>query len=226
MTDRETYTKRIGAAICALRVKNGMTQSELAEKINYSDKAISKWERGESLPDAIVLKEISDLFGVGVDCLFEGEEAVYFPVKPELTKKSNDEFTLFGIPFHMSKAHLAITLLSVIAVWFVAVCAFVFLKLIIPGIGDNVWLSYVAAIPVSCIVMVVFNSIWGSKLVNKIWISLLIWTSLVFIFLLVLTVWNRNIWLIFLLGIPAEAAIPIWHWLEWMLRKNKQKQKK
>jgi transcriptional regulator with XRE-family HTH domain len=50
--------------ICSLRSAQGMTQAELAGILNYSDKAISKWERGESLPDVSVLKQIAEVFGV------------------------------------------------------------------------------------------------------------------------------------------------------------------
>ena len=59
----------IAKNIQTLRKNTGLTQSGLAERLNYSDKAVSKWERGESLPDIAVLKEIADLFGVSVDYL-------------------------------------------------------------------------------------------------------------------------------------------------------------
>ena len=59
----------IAKNITALRQNHKMTQIELAEKLNYSDKAVSKWERGESVPDISVLKQIADLFGVTVDYL-------------------------------------------------------------------------------------------------------------------------------------------------------------
>lgn len=56
-----------------LRREHGMTQLELAEKLSFSNKAVSKWERGESLPDILVLKSIADLFGVTVDDLISEE---------------------------------------------------------------------------------------------------------------------------------------------------------
>ena len=65
----------IAKNIADLRVAHGFTQLELAEKLNYSDKAVSKWERGESLPDVTVLKQISDLFGVTLDYLVNKEHA-------------------------------------------------------------------------------------------------------------------------------------------------------
>ena len=66
----------IARNISALRQAAGMTQMELAEALHYSDKAVSKWERGESLPDVTILKKISQLFEVTVDYLLEADNAV------------------------------------------------------------------------------------------------------------------------------------------------------
>ena len=63
----------IAKNITALRQNRKMTQAELAEKLNYSDKAVSKWERGESVPDVLVLKSIADMFGVSLDYLLEAD---------------------------------------------------------------------------------------------------------------------------------------------------------
>ena len=65
----EDIKRVIADNIALLRKGSGMTQIELAEKLNYSDKAISKWERGESVPDISVLKQIADMYGVTVDYL-------------------------------------------------------------------------------------------------------------------------------------------------------------
>ena len=59
--------------ISNLRVLNNMTQAELGEKLNYSDKTISKWERGDSIPDVAVLYEIANLFGVSLDYFVKEE---------------------------------------------------------------------------------------------------------------------------------------------------------
>ena len=58
-----------------LRTAAGMTQAELGEQLNYSDKSISKWERGEAIPDAAVLKRMSEIFGVTVDYLLDEHDA-------------------------------------------------------------------------------------------------------------------------------------------------------
>ena len=76
----------IAKNIQALRQEKGMTQVELAEKLNYSDKSVSKWERGESLPDITVLKGIADLFEVSLDYLTEDEHRQ----KPYPSKEAED----------------------------------------------------------------------------------------------------------------------------------------
>ena len=68
----EDIKQIIAKNIASLRTDSKLTQLELAEKLNYSDKAISKWERGESIPDVITLKAVADLFGVTVDYLLTG----------------------------------------------------------------------------------------------------------------------------------------------------------
>ena len=57
----------IAANLAAFRKANRLTQAELAEKINYSDKVISKWERGESTPDVLILHQLAEIYGVTVD---------------------------------------------------------------------------------------------------------------------------------------------------------------
>ena len=62
-------SKSIGNTIAALRKKRGLTQSELAEKLNVSNKAVSKWENGQGYPDISLFPALSSLFGVSIDYL-------------------------------------------------------------------------------------------------------------------------------------------------------------
>lgn len=91
-----------------LRKASNMTQSELAEKLSYSDKAVSKWERGESLPDIEILYEISKLYNVTIDELLSEE------VKINHTKKLK------------TKMRFIISLISSLLVWLIATIVFVF----------------------------------------------------------------------------------------------------
>ena len=65
--------KTIGSFIAALRKASGMTQRELAEQLNVSDKPVSRWERDEGAPDLSLIPVIAELFGVTCDELLRGE---------------------------------------------------------------------------------------------------------------------------------------------------------
>ena len=69
--DDELLKNRIGRNIASYRKQARLTQAGLAEKLNYSDKAVSKWERAESIPDITVLKAIADMFEVPLDYLVQ-----------------------------------------------------------------------------------------------------------------------------------------------------------
>ncbi len=185
----------IAQNITALRQASKMTQIELAEKLNYSDKAISKWERGESIPDVIVLKTIADLFGVTVDYLLQEDHTVVnLPAQDVAGSK------------HRNRK--VITTLSVLLVWLVATIFFVTFDLITPSAVGK-WLAFVYALPVTMIVWLVFNSLWFNKRWNYLIISLLMWTCLASIFLSAIAL-GYPAWQLFLLGIPGQIAIYVW----------------
>ncbi len=188
----------IAKNITKLRIANKLTQIDLAEKLNYSDKAVSKWERGESLPDIIVLKQIADIFGVSLDFLVDKSS------KPDKENK----VVLRGI-----KNHGFITGMSILLVWLIATFLFVVIQLSYKETSLN-WLSFVYAVPISMIVWLVFNSIWFNTRRNYIIISLLMWTVLATLFITFL-MFDRNIWLIFLLGIPGQFIIFMWSKLKY-----------
>ncbi len=184
----------IARNIVDLRRKNGMTQLELAEKLNYTDKAVSKWERGESIPDVAVLKNIADLFGVTVDYLLTAEHKTTVPVLSRL------ESTL--------RSHRVITGLSILLVALLATLIFVILDLL-PGERGGAWLSFIWAVPVGSIVWLVFNSIWFNRHLNYLIISILVWSTLTATHITALF-FGVNIWLIYVLGVPGQAIILLW----------------
>lgn len=171
--------------ISRLRSAAGMTQAELAQILNYSDKAISKWERGESLPDVTVLKQIADLFQVTLDYLVSQHDTVEAAVQHDYK--------------WMSKNHLIISALSILGVWFIAIVVFISGY----GAGVNLWLAFPAAVPASLIVLLVLNSIWGKGYFNLLIISGLIWTVLILVYFALI---KYNYWLVFCAGIPLQLA--------------------
>jgi len=179
-----------------------LTQAELAEKINYSDKAVSKWERAAGMPDVDVLKQIADLFGVTVDDMLTKSD------NPARVKRKINLLTRTNV-----------TICSVLLVWLVATAIFVFTLLAAPEI-KNMWLAFVYAVPASCIVLLVFNCIWGKPFLSIVIITGLIFSLAAAIYV---TVPFRNSWLLFIFCIPLELLNIIYFSL---MIKNKSKPKK
>ena len=189
----------IAKNIIALRQSAGITQTQLAEKINYSDKAVSKWERGESLPDIAVLKTIADLFGVTLDWLVEEEHTLPADkVTEDVDARAKRKRT----------NRIAISYMSVILVWLIATAVFVILDTV-PSVKVLHWLSFAYAAPASAVVWLVFNSIWFNLRRNYFIISLLMWSLIAALFIN-LALCGITIWQLFLLGIPGQIIIVSW----------------
>lgn len=191
--------RNIAKNIAFLRTSEHMTQAELAERLSYSDKAISKWERAESIPDIYILKKIADMFGVTVDWLIKdnGDRPV-----TESNRKARN--------------HKLITLISAASVWVIAIIVFVSCWIANKAVAD-LWLIFVAAVPTTSILLLIFNSIWGQrkKLKNMLIISSLIWSGLALIFLVLLRLAGMtSAWMLFLIGIPAEVVVVLSHKIE------------
>lgn len=186
----------IAKNICDLRVNSGMTQSKLAEELNYSDKAISKWERAESIPDVVVLKELSDLFGVSVDYLLASEHEAAPPDA--------------SVARTLGRNRFIISSLAAMLVWLIATYAFIQMNISLPDSLLPAWIMFIYALPVCSIVVLVFNSIWGRQRLNYLIISVLVWSLILSFYLTALTVSLGNFWMMFFLGIPAQIIIILW----------------
>ncbi len=201
----------IAKNITALRKNAGMTQAGLAEKIGYSDKSVSKWERADGIPDVICLKAIADLFGVTVDYMLTEDHP----------KPASEESVPTEIP-EPEKAqqlyitnHFAVSLVSVAGVWLLAFIAYIILRLCSISFG----LSFVIACPVTAILLIVFNSLWGRPNLNFWFISLLVWSIL---FLVCYAARDYNLWLLMCIGFPAMVVV----WLSCRVRSPKKEENK
>ena len=193
----------IAANIAELRKKNGMTQQDLAGKLNYTDKAISKWERGESIPDVMVLKQIADMYGVTVDYLLS--ETHEEPTPPAEEKPVVDDQK----KRQSLRTRGFVTGMSVLLVWIAALVLFIVFDTASLDDRSN-WVVFTCAVPASFIVWLVMNTIWFNRRRNYLIISLLMWSILALIYVPVLLFAGRNLWLIFSLGIPGQAIIIMW----------------
>ena len=187
----------IAKNIVMLRRRDGMTQIELAQKLNYSDKAVSKWERGESVPDIVVLKAVSDIFGVTVDYLVTVEHAEDVP------PASATEKTKYN--------RKAIAYVSESAGWMVAIFAFIIATLILRKMAFQ-YLFFVYALPVVLTVRLVFNSVWFNRRHNYYIVSLLMWSLLAAVHITFLY-FGINVALVYLLGVAGQIVIVLWSFI-------------
>lgn len=192
--DSEKLKTQIGANIAACRKQAGMTQAELAERINYTDKAVSKWERGESVPDVITLVQLAEVFSVSLDALVGTLPQEKVPPKGIVPRKRTADKNV-------------IQLLVSLLVWFVALFVYVVLS------SMNVprsWVGFIYAVPVNAIVLLSLRSAWHKFNWNFVLVSLIVWGSLVSFYMTMLVFTGFNIWKLFLLGAMGQAAVILW----------------
>ena len=188
--DEITLKDIIAKNITVCRKAKGLTQLDVAEKLNYTDKAVSKWERAESIPDITTMYQLAELYGVTLNDL--------------CTESGGARIGKIG---KVLKSHkLIIPFLSAGLVWLVATIAFVFLTMFLGSY--KTWLAFVYAVPVSIIVLLVFSAIWGNKILSSVLISLLIWSIPTCV---VLTVSFSMIWLLFIIPVPLQILVILWY---------------
>ncbi len=193
--EREQLKKAVANNIAFYRKRNGLTQAELAEKINYSDKAVSKWERGEGIPDLLVLNDMANIFGINVnDFTLSDKKRKYTIIK---------------------RNKILVGLASTCLVWLVASLVFVMLSLIAPTYKYS-YMAFIYAIPISCIVLLVLSCVWKFKYVIFSSYTLLIWSVLLSVHL---TITISHSWYIFIIGVPLQAL-----GVFWLIKKDKKKE--
>ncbi len=203
--DDEKLKLQLGANIAAYRKNAGWTQAGLGEKLNYSDKAVSKWERGESIPDVITLLQLSELFGISINELLADPNAL--PGNPGTLEKAMTQVSEKALKRKANKN--VILALSSTLVWFVALLAFVILSSV-DFLDKYSCLLFFVAIPANAIVLLSLRSAWHDFRWNKALISIIVWGSLLSIYVICLVVFSFNFWKIFLLGIPGQIAVFLW----------------
>ena len=203
--DDEKLKYQIGANIAAYRKQAGLTQAGLAEKLNYSDKAISKWERGESVPDVLTLMQLANQFDITVNDLLVDPEAL--PGNPGTLEKAMTQVSEKALKRKANKN--VILALSSTLVWFVALFAFVVLSSF-DFLEKYSCLLFFYAFPANAIVLLSLRSAWHDFRWNKALISAIVWGSLLSIYVTLNAVMGIYFWKIFLLGIPGQIAIFLW----------------
>lgn len=177
-----------------LRSAAGWTQAELGERLHYSDKSVSKWERAEAIPDALVLKTMGELFSVTVDELLRSHDEW----KPKADQRSDLRYNPMFIILCALVGLFTLCLLSFIILWL---------------LDDLEWLLLYAAVPADLIVLLVFNTIWYRGRHNLYIIMALVLSLILLAFFL----FGR--WQLILLLLPLELLV----YLAFKIRKTRDK---
>lgn len=175
------------------RKLNNLTQAQLASKLNYTDKAISKWEQGETIPDVYVLEQIANLYNIKLEDLLH----------QETTLERVQTFT---------KNKYVITLLSTLLVWLIGMVCYVLIEIISPSRYPS-YLTFIACIPATFIVLVVFNSLWGARIYNMIFTSGINWGVSLFLVQL-LSKYSEQMWYLYFVSAIFEILIILWYMLD------------
>ncbi|MBE6131186.1 MAG: helix-turn-helix transcriptional regulator [Erysipelotrichaceae bacterium] len=192
MINEEQFKELVAKNLTNYRKINNLTQLDLAEKLSYSDKAISKWERGESLPDLYTLEKIANLYGITInDLVYEKQEII----KPKKLKKTN---------------HLFVTLLSTILVWFIATLTFVTLMLIPATSSYDNWLAFIIAIPTFFIVLTVFACLWYKNVLRCISVSGIVWGVVIALQIILYLNHLKNNSLIYIIAGVFQILVILW----------------
>ncbi len=203
MEKEEKLKSTIASNLTYYRKQAGLTQLKLAEILNYSDKAVSKWERGEGVPDIFILVQLADLYQISVNDLI-GER--------KIIKKAS-----------FLKNRILITLLSIALAWLVFVVSFAIVTIIERNTSNDwskwTWVLFIAPLPVSCIIALVFDKIWDEVRWHRFFIVTgIVWTTALLIVSLLLVFDVNFHWVIWFVAATLQILVVLWYGL---IRKGK-----
>ena len=199
----KTIKELVPQNLVALRKQKNLTQIELAEKINYSDKAISRWEKGEVMPNYEILEQLAEIYQVPFTYFFEEHELE--------SNKANNQKEI--------NIYIAAILSMILVVWTVVVVAFFIIKNL-----TNVYyfMLFVWAAPLTILAIKFGLARWFKDRFYIITSSLLFWTTLLAIYF---QLFKLNLWSIFLLGIPVQLTIILIDFIKKIRNPKSTKQK-
>lgn len=186
----ENLRNIVPANIVYLRKQRQMTQIDLAKLVNYSDKAVSRWEKGEVLPDLETLQSLAHIFEVPLTYLLEEHSEA----KNTIIRKPNPKEILFQI-------------LIVCALWTILTVFVVYADIFY---DQNYWQAFLWGIPITCLIVMFCNRKYKNKVTSFIANTILNWSTLICIYIHFM---QLNPWLIFLVGVPIQASLFVLYFL-------------
>ncbi|MDY6367105.1 MAG: helix-turn-helix transcriptional regulator [Clostridia bacterium] len=203
MNEKRPIAEIVAENIATLRKNSGLTQTQFAEKINYSDNTVSRWEHGEITPNLETLEQIAELFEVPIEYIIHEHSAEEMIADTELKARK--------------MKRLQIMLFLIAAVWFCTIalyfCFMTFAKI-------NPWVIFVWAVPVSCMPPLIYSEFMNTRIYPFTFITIAVWSLLAAIYIQFLP---YNIYLIFIVGVPVEHILVTW---AFVTKKNKRKKDK
>ena len=195
MENELSQQEQLAKNLVYYRKEAGLTQLELAEELNYSDKSVSKWERGEGFPDVFVLKSLADFYGITVDDLYSSER------KKIVTQN------------HSMSKQVFIKALSVLTGWTATIVIFFFLNIFLKDTAFKPWLLFIYGALITGILLLIFDFIYRHRFLKMVDTSIIIWVGALSIFLTLISVTNvnpLNMALIFIVAIPLQVLDIVW----------------
>lgn len=187
----------VGENLYKLRKSKGLTQLQISKELNYSDKAISRWERGDAMPDLESLNKISIFYNVPLDYMVKEHENI-----DEITELNNQQAKM-----EQSK-RISIALLWVSVIWILVAVIYAYCEMFL---NISLWQVFVWGVPFSVFIFSVFNRRWNMIKQKYILHSIFLWTLLLSIYLQIM---SYNIWLIFIIGVPIQISLILLHSLK------------
>ncbi len=181
-----------------LRKQQKLTQIELADKIHYSDKAVSKWERGESMPDVSVFKTIAELFGVTIDFLVTPHEDAEVAKEQTSYAQSVKKKNRLIINF--------ITIFSIIVIEAIIFSALRFTA-VVSDFWQNFLFCFVCPLPLIGLIEVIFSSLWAKKIARFIAVSAFVWSLFIEAIIIIYVAMDRFFWQLLLVGLLAQVIV-------------------
>ena len=180
-----------------LRKQRGITQAELAEKLNYSDKAISRWEKGDTLPDINVLFEICEFYGITMNDLTSEQCTA-----PEIDQAFKNQ----------RMYRIWTCALAGVSIWLFATLWFVF------NLSDLLWITFLWALPISCGAVMLIGRRMFNWIVHFILASVTVWSTIASLYLHIMFFGTgSNFWYLFIVGVPLQAMVFIFQ-RTWIMR--------
>ncbi len=195
MRDELDLNQIVANNIVELRKEAKWTQVELAEKLHYTDKAVSKWERGESIPELVTLKKIAEIFGVTIDYI--------------TSERPREEKKEFMLPKVIQVNRMLITGIVSSFVFIIATIIFVYGYLYLRR--SEFWTAFIWAVPVSMTLLIFFNRAWGKRKYSFYIYSVLLWSLITAIFI---QTYQFDTWMLYIIGIPIQITTILFSFLK------------